>query len=84
MSFLSKTLLMTHMKRICSHNCFWKSRFHANKTAYLKQRNYCVSILQKTKRKYYGNTNERCISDNKQTMKPLFLGGQSFPKISRS
>ena len=59
MSFVNKTFSMTHMKRTRSHN-------RSRKAAYLKQCNHCVSILRKTKRKYYGNINERDIVDNKQ------------------
>ena len=66
MSFVNKTLSMTHMKRTRSHNRFRKSKSQAIKAAYLKQCNHCVSILRKTKRKYYGNINERDIVDNKQ------------------
>ena len=43
--------------------------------AYAKQRNFCVSLLRKTKKDYYANLNEKDIADNKkfwQTIKPLF------------
>ena len=42
---------------------------------YTKQRNYCVSLLRKTKIRYYANLNEKKILDNKQfwkVVKPLF------------
>ena len=42
---------------------------------YNKQRNYCVNLLRKEKKKYYKNFDLKNITDNKQfwkTMKPLF------------
>ena len=45
-----------------------------NKREYNKQRNYCVSLLRKTKTNYYANSNEKDLTDNKQfwqTVKPL-------------
>ena len=32
---------------------------------YVKQRNYCVSLLRKSKKKYYENLDERNLMDNK-------------------
>ena len=40
-----------------------------------KQRNYCVSLLRKTKIRYYANLSEKKSLDNKQfwkVVKPLF------------
>ena len=40
---------------------------------YTKQRNYCVSLLRKTKKTYYENLDEKKVSDNKlfwKTVKP--------------
>ena len=40
-----------------------------------KQRNYCVSLLKKSKKKYFANLNEKDILDNKlfwKTIKPSF------------
>ena len=36
-----------------------------NRKLYSKQRNYCVSLLRKTKKSYYKNLDERKSSDNK-------------------
>ena len=44
------------------------------KDSYLKQRNWCVSLLRKEKRKYFPNLSEKDITDNKkfwQTIKPF-------------
>ena len=50
-------------------------RSEQNRLSYVKQRNYCVSLLRKTKKDYYANLNVKDIVDNKQfwrTVKPLF------------
>ena len=52
-----------------------KKRSEQNRLSYVKQRNYCVSLLRKTKKDYYTNLNVKDIVDNKQflrTVKPLF------------
>ena len=46
---------------------------------YSKQRNYCVSLLRRTKRKYHSYLDEKSITDNKKcwkTIKP-FLSEKS-------
>ena len=44
---------------------FLKNRSDVNKINYVKQQNHSVSLLSKTKRKNYGNLNEKNICDNK-------------------
>ena len=63
------------MKRSRLCNNFLKNRTGENKTLYIKQRNYCVSLLKKSKKKYFANLNEKDILDNKlfwKTIKPSF------------
>ena len=46
-----------------------------NKALYNKQRNYCVNLIKREKKKYYANLDPRVIIDNKKfwkTVKPLF------------
>ena len=53
---------------------YFKNRSDNNKREYNKERNYCVSLLRKTKTNYYANLNEKDLTDNKQfwrTVKPL-------------
>ena len=38
---------------------------------YTKQRNYCVSLLRKTKKTYYENLDEKKVSDNKLFLKTI-------------
>ena len=52
-----------------------QNRAEANRVCYSKQRNFCVSLLRKTKKDYYRNLNEKDVIDNKKfwkTVKPLF------------
>ena len=50
-----------------------KKRSEQNRLSYVKQRNYCVSLLRKTKKDYYENLNVKDILNNKQrAIKPLF------------
>ena len=61
-------------KRTQLRNRFLKKRSYENKKLYTEQRNFCVSLLRKTKKKRYANLNHKDIADNKQfwkTMKPL-------------
>ena len=63
------------MKRSRLRNNFLKNKTEQNKTLYTKQRNYCVSLLKKSKKKYFANLNEKDILDNKlfwKTIKPSF------------
>ena len=51
-----------------------------NKTNYKKQRNFCVSLLAKEKKKYYNNLDLKIFDDNKkfwQNVKPLFSNKQN-------
>ena len=55
-------------------NRYLKKRSYQNKKLYTKQRNFWVSLLQRTKKKHYTNQNHKDIADNKQfwrTVKPL-------------
>ena len=77
MSFMNKSLCHAHMKRNRLRKCYLKNRSEQNRLSYVKQRNYCVSLLRKTKKDYYANLNVKDIVDNKQfwrTVKPLFSG----------
>ena len=75
MPFMNKSPCRAHMKRIRLRNCYLKKRSEQNRLSYIKQRNYCVPLLRKTKKDYYANLNVNDIVDNKQfwrTVKPLF------------
>ena len=75
MPFMNKSLCCAHMKRTQLRKCYLKNRSEQNRLSYVKQHNYCVSLLRKTKKDYYANLNVKDIVDNKQfwrTVKPLF------------
>ena len=55
-------------------NIFLQNKSEENKIRYTKQRNFCVSLLRKTKKQYYQNLNEKAVADNKifwKTVKPF-------------
>ena len=72
---LSKEI-MTRTQKI--RNKFLKDKSEKkNKKKYSKQRNYCVSLLRKSKSDYFGNLNEKNINENKtfcKTINPFFKG----------
>ena len=62
------------MTRTKLRNIFLQNRSEKNRIRYTKQRNFCVSLLRKTKKRYYENLNEKSVVDNKlfwKTVKPL-------------
>ena len=72
--FMNKVLSKEIMARTRLRNKFLKDRSEENKKKYSKQRNYCVSLLRKSKSNYFRNLNEKSINDNKafwKTIKPF-------------
>ena len=77
--FMNKTLSQAFMHRSKLKNKYNKCPTEQNKISYNLQRNYCVSLLKKEKRKYYNNLNPKIFKDNKtfwQRVKPLFSDKQ--------
>ena len=71
---MTKALSKSIMERARLRNTFLKNPIVANKLAYTKQRNFCVSLLRKVKREYFANLNGKNITDNRrfwQTIKPF-------------
>ena len=76
MPFMNKALSKEIMTRARLGDKFLKDRSEENKKKYSKQRNYCVSLLRKSKSNYFGNLNDKNINDNKtfwKTVKPFLL-----------
>ena len=74
-NFMNKNLKKEMMTRSRLLNKFRKNSNDDNKTAYKKQRNYCVKLLRETKKEFYNNLDVRQITDNKsfwKTVKPNF------------
>ena len=71
---MNKTLSKEIMKRTRLRNKFFKNRNDYNKKEFSKQRNYCVSLVRKSKKLYYSNLDEKKVTDNKtfwKTIKPF-------------
>ena len=74
MPFLSKNLSKEIITRSRLRNKYLKHKTEENRLLYTQQRNKCVSLLRKTKRNYYGDLDEKDITDSKnfwKTVKPL-------------
>ena len=74
MPFFNKDLSKAIMTQTKLRNIFLQNKSEENKIRYTKQRNFCVSLLRKTKKRYYENLNEKSVVDNKlfwKTVKPL-------------
>ena len=69
--FMNKTISKEIMKRTRFRNQFLKNRTDENKSRYTKQRNYCVSLLRKTKTQYYSNLDEKNVTDHKAFWKTV-------------
>ena len=66
MPFINKSLTKAHVKRSRLRNLNLKNKTDTRRIAYIKQRDYCVSVLRKTKKDHYANLNEKDVADNKQ------------------
>ena len=73
MPFFNKELSSAHKKRTQLRNRYLRKRSYQNKRIYTKQRNFCVSLLRKTKKKHYANLNHKDIADNKQFWRTVKL-----------
>ena len=72
---MNKDISKAIMNRTRLRNRFLKSRSFEDKAAYNKQRNYCVSLVRKTKTDYYNNLDHKKVVDNKllwKYIKPHF------------
>ena len=75
MPFMTKNLSKEIMTRSRLRNKYLKHKTEENRLLYTQQRNKCVSLLRKTKINYYGNLNEKDITDNKKNRKTV----KAFP-----
>ena len=66
MPFMTKDLSIEIMIRSRLRNKYLNDKSEENRLLYTQQRNKCVSLLRKTKANYYGNLNEKDITDNKK------------------
>ena len=59
MPFFTKDLSKAIMRRSKLRNNYWKNKTDANRMLYKMQRNYCLSLLRKSKTNYYANLDEK-------------------------
>ena len=71
MPFMNKTLSKAIMHTTRFHNKYLRNKTDENERKYTKQRNYCVSLLRKSKREYYSNLDVKNITDNKTFWKTV-------------
>ena len=64
-TFMNKDLSRAFMCRSKLKNQFNKNPTEANKILYNKQRNYCVSLVKKERRKYYNDLDPKILEDNR-------------------
>ena len=73
--FMNRNLSKAFMDRSRLKNKFNQNPSLLNKTAFKKQRNFCVNLLSREKKKYYNNLDMKVFTDNKKfwrSIKPLF------------
>ena len=69
------------MKRAQLRNIYLKLRTIESKLAYTKQRYYCVTLVRKGKKEYYGSLDVKDITENEKlwkTGKPLFSDNRNL------
>ena len=74
-NFITKELSKAIMQRSKVHNLYLDVRSDENRSRCKKQRNICVSLLSKAKRKHYKDLSIADVTDNKKfwkRVKPLF------------
>ena len=69
--FLTKILRKAIMHRSKFKNIYNKKRTNDNWANYVKQRNFCVNLLRKTKKDYFHNLSIRDLSDNRKFWKTI-------------
>ena len=68
---MSKALRKAIMHRSKLKNIYNKKRTDVNWANYKKQRNFCVTLLRRTKKEYFQNLNVKDLSDNKKFWKTI-------------
>ena len=63
---MTKELRIGIMNRSKLRNKFLKTRTEESKRRFYRQRNFCVSLLRRTKRRFFGKLDHRVVSDNRK------------------
>ena len=69
--FINKSVAKAIMNRSRVRNRFWKNPSEENRKAYNRQRNYCVNLIRREKRKYFDNLNVKDVTDKKTFWKTI-------------
>ena len=72
---MNKKLSKEIMTRFRLRNKSLKTKTDANRKAYNKRKNYCLSLFRREKKSFFNNLDTKNIVDNKrfrQTFKPFF------------
>ena len=75
-NFVTKSLSKAIMKRSKLRNKYLRERTNKAKSLYNKQRNLCESILRKNKGDFFGNLNNKIVTDNRKFWKTI---SKDFP-----
>ena len=73
--FMNKIFQKAIMNRSWLLNRYRKEKTEATRSAYKRQKNFCVKLLRKITKKFYNNVNVKCITKSKlfwKTVKPSF------------
>ena len=73
---MNKIISKGKMKRTRLKNKFLKNRNDYNKREFSKQRNYCVSVVRKSKKLHYSDLDEKRLQMIKLFGRPL---NRSYP-----
>ena len=74
-NFMTKELRKAIMNRSKLRNKFLKTRNKESRRRFNRERNFCVSLLRKTKRRFFGKLDHKVVSGNRKfwkTVGPLF------------
>ena len=74
--FMNKELSKAIITRTRLRNKFIRNRRAENRENFNKQHTYCVLLVRKSKREFYGNLNEKNVTDNKTFWKAMKLSFQ--------
>ena len=78
-NFVTKNLGKAIMKMPKLRNKNLRESTNEAKNLYNKQRNLCVSILRKNQRNYFGNLNNKIVTDNRKFWKTISPLRKEFP-----
>ena len=73
---MDKEFSQAIMKGSKLRNDYLKRRSEENRLAYIKQRNFCITLLRKKKPDYFNNLDLNLVRDNKilwKTISPYFV-----------